>query len=193
MVAGFAVLCGCAAREAAPAEGERVEAISLEGWQGETFALPPGFAPELPSGKESLRFSPGWRDPKAEGFWSYAFVMWIDERAPDAARIDALLEAYYNGLMAAFAAGKKDISGTPAQVEVKRVAPGWYEGRMHLIDGFATLEPIDVRVLVDVVAEGEARSSLRIRVSPKSEGHGIWGSLDAAIARILADDAAAPK
>lgn len=127
-------LPACVTREAEPVQkpaltesmsGEAVvhqrDAVSLEGWQAETFALPPGFAPNLPAGTESLRFAPGWRDPSAVGFWSYAFVMWIDEAAPDAAHIEDLLKRYYNGLMTAFAAGK-DISSTPAQVDVVRNA-----------------------------------------------------------------------
>lgn len=167
-------------------------AESIEAWQSETFALPPDFAPDLPTGTESLRFSPGWRDPKAEGFWSYAFVIWIDEPAPDAARIDELLETYYNGLMGTFAAGAgKDISKSPARVDVDRIAPGRYEARMHLIDAFATFKPIDLRVVVDSVAEGQSRASLRVRVSPKPRGHAIWHSLDAAIVLILKRDAQA--
>jgi len=188
VVAGVCVgLAGCEARKAADVAGdERPGVVSAQEWQAETFALPPGFAPDLPSGKESLRFAPGWRDPEAEDFWSYAFVMWIDERAPDAARLDWLLETYYDGLIGAFASAKgKDISGTPARVEVVERAPGRYELRMHLIDGFATFEPIDVRVLVDVVAESDAGSSLRVRVSPKAEGDGIWRELEGAIGGIL--------
>jgi len=137
-------------------------------------------------------FSPGWRNPSAEGFWSYAFVMWINEPAPDAARIDDLLERYYNGLMTSFAAGKgKDISGTPARVDVVRTEPNRYEARMHLIDGFATFEPIDLRAVVDVVAQTDARTTLRIQVSPQPQHHAIWRSLKAAIASILSRDAAA--
>jgi hypothetical protein len=200
----IACLHACATRDATaphPTPVDRVngtgvahqpDAVSLEGWQAETFALPPAFAPELPKGTESLRFAPGWRDPSAEGFWSYAFVMWIDESAPplDAARIDDLLEKYYNGLMTSFAAGKgKDISGTPARVDVVRTAPNRYEARMHLIDAFATFEPIDLRVLVDTVAETDTRAILRIRVSPQPQEHAIWRSLNAAIASIPARDA----
>lgn len=196
-----ACVSACATRDDAavskPAAGERVSGaaeasapVSLEGWQAETFPLPPGFAPELPSGTESLRFSPGWRDPNAAGFWSYAFVMWIDEAAPDGARIDELLEKYYNGLMGAFAAGAgQDISGTPARVDVVRTAPGRYEARMHLIDAFATFKPIELRVLVDVVGEDDGHSTLRIRVSPRAKGDAIWRALDAAIAGILASRA----
>jgi hypothetical protein len=207
-LAGSVIAClpACATRHGAPAQKpavvERVngaeavdqpDAVSLEGWQAETFALPPGFAPELPTGTESLRFAPGWRDPSAEGFWSYAFVMWIDEPVPDAARIDDLLEKYYNGLMTAFAAGKgKDISSTPARVDVvgARTSPNHYEARMHLIDAFATFEPIDLRVLIDTVAETDARSIVRIQISPQSQEHPIWRSLNAAIASIPPRDGA---
>ncbi len=188
----IACLSACAARDATPAP--EPAAVSLEGWQAETFPLPPGFAPELPTGTESLLFSPGWRDPRAEGFWSYAFVMWIDEPVPDGARIEDLLERYYNGLMATFAAGKgKDISGTPARVDVAPTptGPNRYAARMHLIDAFATFEPIELRVLVDAAAETDARSSVRIRVSPRPREHAIWRSLDAAVESILSHDAAA--
>ncbi len=161
--------------------------VSLEAWQAETFPLPPAFAPELPGGTESLRFAPGWRDPNSENFWSYAFVMWINEPAPDAARIDELLEKYYHGLMASFAAGK-DISATPTRVEVTRTAPNHFEARMHLIDAFATFKPIDICILVDTAAQTVARSTLRIRVSPQPKEHAIWRSLDAAITTILSNN-----
>jgi hypothetical protein len=116
--------------------------------------------------------------------------MWINEPSPDTARIGDLLEQYYNGLMASFAAGSgRDISGVPARVEVVRTAPNHYEARMNLIDAFATFEPIDLRILVDTAAETDARSTLRIRVSPQPQEHAIWRSLNAAIASIPPRDA----
>lgn len=181
----------CAPRDGAPAPTQS-RAVSIEGWQAETFPLPPDFAPDLPTGVESLRFAPGWRDPGAEGFWSYAFVMWIDEPAPDGARIQRLLETYYNGLMAAFAGDKAEaVSAAPARVNVERAGPGRYEARMRLIDAFATFKPIDLRVLIDTAARTNARSTLSIRVSPQPKEHTIWRSLDAAVADILARDGAA--
>lgn len=171
----------------AAATAAEPENVLLEGWQAETFSLPPSFAPNLPTGMESLRFAPGWRDPTAEGFWSYAFVMWINEPAPNAVRIEALLKNYYDGLLATFAAGaKKDISGTPARVEVAHAAPGRFEATMHLVDAFATFKPITVRVSITAVTENPDRTALHIRVSPQPEDHAIWRSLDAAIADILA-------
>jgi formylglycine-generating enzyme required for sulfatase activity len=159
--------------------------ISLEGWPSETFALPPGFAPELPTGTESLRFATGWRDPSTEDFWSYAFVMWIDESAPDAARVAELLDGYYDGLMSTFArSADKDIGSDPAQVEVVRTAQNHFEAQMHVIDAFATFEPIDLRIVVDTVAMAEGRSAVRIQLSPQPEEHVIWRSLETAIEAI---------
>ena len=161
------------------------DAISLEGWASETITLPPGFAPELPNGVEELRFAPGWRDPSSDGFWSYAIVMWIDEPAPDAARIDELLENYYDGLISAVAGdGDKSVGSDPAQVDVRRTAPNHFEAQIHLIDTFTTFEPMDLRVMVDTVTEAEGHSALHIQASPQPEEHAIWRSLEAAIAAI---------
>lgn len=194
----IASLPACTMPSPAPAERAssaavvpQPDAVSLEGWPAETFPLPPAFAPGLPTGAESLRFSPGWRDPDAQGFWSYAFVMWIDEPAPAGPRLEDLLEQYYNGLMATFAAGtNNDISTTPARIEVAPTAPNRYEARMHLIDAFATFEPINLRIVVDTVARADARSTLSIQVSPQPPHHAIWRSLEAAIADILSRAAA---
>lgn len=178
--------------EGSPVKNES-DPVSLDGWKAETFTLPPGFAPELPTGHESLRFAPGWREPKAEDFWSYAFVMWINEPAPDKARIKTLLEKYYNGLLASFAAGKnKDISKTPARVEVVSTAPNYFELKMHVIDAFATFEPIELRVVVSSHAETDKRTVLRFQVSPQPKEHAIWRSLEVAIASIVSQDAALP-
>jgi hypothetical protein len=198
----IACLPACSTRDAAPDTAERgaavnhPDAISLEGWPAETFGLPPDFAPGLPSGVESLRFAPGWRTPGAEDFWSYAFVMWINEPEPDAARIDELLEMYYNGLMTSFAAAAgHDISSTPVRVDVVPTAPNRYEARMHLIDAFATFKPMDLRVVVETAAEPspetDARSIVRIQLSPQPPDHAIWRSLQAAIASIPSPDAPA--
>tara|TARA_R110002111_G_scaffold23938_6_gene53478 strand:- start:22598 stop:23362 length:765 start_codon:yes stop_codon:yes gene_type:complete len=159
--------------------------LNLDDWAPETFALPPGFAPDLPGGSESLLFPPGWRDPDSENFWSYAFVMSIDEQAPGIQRVQRLLELYYDGLMAVFASSKdKESLIKPAEIVIKQVKPAHYEATMHLIDAFATFEPRDIRVLIETVADGEEHSFVHIRVSSQSEGHVIWKSLAAAIERI---------
>ncbi len=176
---------------AAPAfkETQNPSKSLISGWSSEKFALPPGFAPSLPVGTESLRFAPGWNKPEAEGFWSYAFVMRIEEPKPDAERVDSLLETYYNGLLKMFAEGKHDIGAAPARVELTQVAVGRYVATMRTIDAFATFKPIEIRLLVETFAAGPARSSLRIQLSPQPEGHPVWKALGAAIGEILAEEA----
>ena len=160
-------------------------AISLEGWPAETFALPPGFAQDLPAGTESLRFAPGWRDPYTEEFWSYAFIMWSDEPAPDATRIGELLDGYYDGLMLTFAGNAgKDIGSDPAQVEVTAPWPGHFEAHMRTVDAFATFETMYIRILVDVIAQSDQRSAVRIRISPQPAEHAIWRALAVAVSSI---------
>ncbi len=186
-------ICACAARpdrslDTTPAP------VSVEAWTAETFALPPEFAPELPTGTESLLFAPGWRDPTSESFWSYAFVMRINAPAPDAARMQELLGKYYDGLMSSFAAGKnKDLSGTPARVEIVRIGANHFEAKLQLIDAFANFEPIDLRVVVDSFAETDQSAVLHIQVSPQPREHAIWSSLEEAIRSIVSHEAASQR
>ncbi|MBL4698883.1 MAG: SUMF1/EgtB/PvdO family nonheme iron enzyme [Phycisphaerales bacterium] len=161
--------------------------ISLEGWAEETFDLPPGFAPDLPTGIESLLFAPGWRDPKSEDFWSYAFVMWVDEPTPEAERVKELLAGYYDGLMSTFARKKYGhVSIKPAKITVERTGPNRFEAQMNLIDAFATFEPIDIRVVIETVADEDGHSLVCIQLSHQPKEHKIWRSLDAAIKDIQA-------
>lgn len=194
VLAALAVVSVGMARQGAArgsAKAQKSKQISLEGWPSETFALPPAFAPKMPKGTESLRFAPGWRKAGDEGFWSYAFVMWIEEPLPSIRRIDTLLETYYNGLLTMFAKGEgKDISGTPVRVDVSRKGPGKFEAKMRAIDAFATFKPISIRFEIESVALGPKRSALRIKLSPQPKDHAIWMSLDAAIADILAKNKA---
>ena len=166
--------------DGAAADGPSVDA--LEGWASEVIALPPGFAPDLPTGVESVRFAPGWRDPDAEGFWSYSIVMWIDEGVPDAARIDELFEAYYSGLMNAVAGDRREeVRRDPVRASVVSAGPNRFEATVHLVDAFTTFKPIDVRLKVETEADGAGRSVVRVRASPQPDSHGIWGLLQAAI------------
>jgi hypothetical protein len=184
------LLLVCFARQSAALESPqdlKAKPSFLDGWSKETFPLPPDFAPKLPKGTESLRFPPGWRKPGDEGFWSYAFVMWIEESTPTKRRIEGLLETYYNGLLTMFAqAKKKDISSFPVRITVTRKGRGKYEAHMLAMDAFATFKPIKVRLDIESAALGRNRSTLQIKLSPQPRNHPIWKSLEVATADILA-------
>lgn len=81
-----------------------------QGWREEVIKMPPEFAPEMSwKGVEVLKFSPGMFKAGAPDFFSYVFLLKLDEGAPD---WDEQLMLYYGGLAKAVA--KKphlDVSG----------------------------------------------------------------------------------
>ena len=74
-----------------------------DGWRRETIAFPLDFAPALAHrGVEELRFAPGFFEPHAGGYWSYAFAWRTDDRAAlDASALAGELTTYFRGLVAA--------------------------------------------------------------------------------------------
>ncbi|MCA9303616.1 MAG: hypothetical protein KC996_05810 [Phycisphaerales bacterium] len=156
-----------------------------EDWLSETIDFPPGFAPDLPTGKEDLRFPPGWRKPDSEEFWSYAIVMTLDEPTPGTNRIEEILDLYYDGLMSAFGVGRDSNEPIdPAQIKVKQTSANHYEAAMHIIDGFATFKPINIRIKLITESKSDNRSIVKLRVSPQPDEHKIWAALQAGIEQI---------
>jgi hypothetical protein len=112
------------------------------GWKSETIAFPLDFAPALAHrGVEELRFAPGFFDPRAGGYWSYAFAWRLDDTAAlDAAALDAELTAYFRGLVAAV---NKELAVDAIAV---RVAPAGdvFAIAAHVLDAFGTGAPVDL-------------------------------------------------
>ncbi len=148
--------------------------VSLQDWRSERIALPPEFAPQLPSGDEILLFAPGMFVAEAPDYWSYAFLMRIDQDVPDATELTTLFERYFDGLLGAV--GGEEIGSDPAQVSLRQIGPGRYEGEVRLIDAFVTQQPVDLRLLVRSSTENGA-TSLRVQASPQPREHAIWQSL----------------
>ncbi len=174
----------CAARS--PEEVEQappVAEVSLEGWSSERIPLPPGFAPGLPSGDEVLLFAPGMFDAEAEDFWSYAFLMRLEETGLDAERLTDLFEQYYDGLLASVAQGRDVTLEDAAQVELFSVGADHYEAHVTLVDAFVTMEPVWLDARIRVRETGES-SLVSVLISPQHEAHGIWEQLEAAVSSL---------
>lgn len=106
------------------------------GWKHELIPFPLDFAPSLPhKGVEELRFAPGFFDPKAPGYWSYAFV-WRIEGNPtfDANTVAAELTTYFRGLIAAVDERIADRDS----IVVKATGEGELALTAHVIDPFTT-------------------------------------------------------
>lgn len=116
------------------------------GWRGEQIAFPLEFAPTLPhQGVEELRFAPGFFDPAAPGYWSYAFAWRLRDGAPlDAAVVGDELARYFRGLVEAVGGDALTADDRASIVAHARAAGDGLELTAHVIDAFKTHQPLDL-------------------------------------------------
>lgn len=84
--------------------------FSPNDWDGGKFSIPPWFAKDLQfTGKEELRFHPGYYDISSDGFWTYVFVL-VVEQVEDVSTDDIVKETklYFKGLGETLGDHKKD-------------------------------------------------------------------------------------
>src|SRR5215470_964537 len=107
------------------------------GFRGETIPFPLDFAPGLPhKGVEELRFAPGFFDPAAPGYWSYAFAWRTDDPAElDAAALGGELTAYFRGLIGAVDE-KHELTNLDSIVATARPDGKRFALSAHVIDAF---------------------------------------------------------
>jgi RNA polymerase subunit RPABC4/transcription elongation factor Spt4 len=137
--AGSAVATGSATAPIVPAGAWPIP----DGWRAETLPFPLSFAPSIAhKGVEELRFGPGMFDPAAARYWSYAFAWRLDDAAQVApAQLADELTAYFRGLLVAVDADKHRIADPTA---IKVDVDAQYAIRAHVIDAFATGQPVDL-------------------------------------------------
>ena len=127
-------------------------------WRGERITLPPGFAPEMKlKGVEEIRFAPGMFKPEADDFFSYVFVIAVDEdQKLSEETIQKELLAYYRGLASSVMKGKnKDVDTSKFKLELEKAKEATntaasvtdkksvqqYKGKLDWIEPFATTKP----------------------------------------------------
>jgi hypothetical protein len=161
-----------------------------EGWKQETIPFPLEFAPDLPyHGVEELRFSPGMFKPDQGGYWSYAFVWWLDGRlAVDASGLSSSLRSYFAGLCtsvaqekgqtldaAIFSASLHAVADAPRKLDHVVAA---FAGTVDSYDPFATGKPIVLNVEAWVWdCDRSGKRAVLVLASPKPESAPIWGAL----------------
>jgi hypothetical protein len=157
------------------------------GWKQESFPFPVDFAPDLPHhGIEVLRFAPGFFDPAQPGYWSYAWVWWLeDPTVPGRTQLEDELARYFRGLSQAVGE-KKYGPFDPARFharleEAPAPPPGWtgYRGDVQSVDAFATGQPITLQVRIRAGSCPRAnRRAVLVAASPQTSGAPIWGQLE---------------
>ena len=140
----FAVAC---AAHSPPREPARWQVPP--GFRSEQIPFPLDFAPSLAHrGVEELRFAPGFFDPKAPGYWAYAFAWRLDDSATfDAPTVAAELTTYFRGLVAAVD-DQHDVDDAARATIAAHAEPGAAPQlalTAHVIDGFKTKQPVELR------------------------------------------------
>lgn len=144
-------------------------------WREEKIDFPPQWAPELPKGEDELRFAPGMFKREDEGYWSYAFVLRLDEKFEGEAALASLLNGLYRGLISSVARGRKiDFEGEAATVDLSFAWERHFRGHVDLVDAFVTGERIRVHLEVETVARTEGGTAVRVAASPQDANHGMW-------------------
>lgn len=155
------------------------------GWRTETIPFPLDFAPDIQHrGIVEVRFSPGFRDPAAPSFWSYAFVWWLeDDVALTRQLISDELTRYYFGLSKAVAGDKYSVRADQFRTDLKDdvLATPYssaYRGMIDSFDPFKTGKPIRLTVRIRVgKCEAPRRRFMLVEASPQPVTAAIWTEL----------------
>ncbi|WP_395377331.1 hypothetical protein [Marinicella sp. W31] len=143
-----------------------------QGWRKERIGFPLGFAPTLPyTGFEDIRFAPGWSDEKAEDFWSYVFVWYVDHDPQlNTASLQRHVKLYFDGLM----------ETSDAQVVISSNSdPVDYVGHVVAKDAFFTQDKMQLNFTVRISeCAAQQKYLVLFRLSPQKPQHAIWQALN---------------
>ena len=176
------LLAGCASPAPVappPSHPASFEWPKPDKWKGETIPFPLGFAPDLPyKGTEELRFAPGFFDATAPGYFSYAFVWWVEPGTDfTAPLLETQLRDYFVGLTREVAKGKFEPNLGRIEAHLTTSAPGRFAGTVRTIDAFKTHEEVALAVRATAATCGDRRYLL-VSASPRPSGDPMWTSLD---------------
>lgn len=166
--------------------GQKTETLSIlkadTTWGKEIIKFPVAWAPKVKyKGFEELRFSPGWKHPESDQFWSYVLAWNVQtDRALTAVEIAANLEYYFDGLMKPNHWAQS--FPEPVVVLIKENENGnttEFKGKMKFFDGFHTGKMITKNILAQqLFCETTGKTIIACRMSIKDFEHTVWKDLD---------------
>ena len=155
-------------------------------WEFERFNLPPAFAPAITyKGAEELRFAPGMFNKDYTNYFTYAFVVQIDDvKAISEAEVHHYLLNYYRGLCRVTAQDRKliiDTTQIAVAVEKQKGPPSGetvYNATANIFGVFADGAPVKLNIEVKVLTDAlHKRTYLFILASPRGKNDAIWKTL----------------
>lgn len=172
-----------ATQQASPSSPSPEKPVDLSDWRSEFVALPPGFAPGLPKGREVVMFAPGWSTAGADDLWSYVILMEVEGTEWNEQSIDGLFELYFDGLIGAVGSSKPfELPEDPAECSFKHAGGTHYTGVVNTFDAFGDGAPLQLHMTVDVLPLDGATSQLRVAASPHtSDYEPVWHPMRSAL------------
>ena len=158
-----------------------------KGWTEETMPFPIVFAPQITyTGKEQLRFAPGWQSVASEEHWTYTFLWWLNDRPEITSdQLKQNLTDYYEGLVG------RNIR--ERMIPVNKVTPiavnitekkkeendeATYTGVVTMTDYLdVNYSAVTLHVVIHQKKCGE-HTALIFQISPQPFQHQIWKQLN---------------
>ncbi|HED36125.1 MAG TPA: hypothetical protein ENJ08_18170 [Gammaproteobacteria bacterium] len=167
---------------------------SPNGWEGGIFDVPTWFAKDmLYTGREVIRFHDGFYDEQSTGFWTYAFVLLVEQT--EAPTTQALIEEtgrYFTGL-ARVLGDSKDPSWPRDKIRVKPVSERKFDGstkrvsqnfQLEVFDSFTTGKPVILNAKITSWLCSDNYRAIHYALSPHVLTHPIWEKLDKEVAAV---------
>jgi hypothetical protein len=155
-------------------------------WEFERFPLPPAFAPSITyKGVEELRFAPGMFAKDSSLYFTYVFVVQLDDVVSiSEAEIRDYLLNYYRGLCRVTAKDRKlvvDTTQITVSVKEQRNLPAnekIYDASADIFGVFADGAPVKLNLEIKVLADSPGRRTyLYILASPREKSDPTWNTL----------------
>ncbi len=161
---------------------------SPNNWDGGKFSILSWFAEDLQfTGKEELRFHPGYYDIGSDGFWTYVFVL-VVEQVDDVSTDDIVQETklYFKGLGETLGDHKKQNIAIES-IKVKPLS-GWKQFNngewkaqkysLTAFDSWETGKPIDLNLNVSTwLCKNTKHRAIVYAITPHAWDNPIWKSL----------------
>lgn len=155
-------------------------------WKFEKIDFPPEFAPDLNyEGLEEIRFAPGMFDAASESYFTYAFVVAIDNMDKfQQSEMMGFLYKYYRGLCKAVAEDKKmevDVSKIFATVRMYDTSNKFrqdYKAQVNFFDAFTNGQEVKLNMDIQVFRKKKCQKIFIVAlVSPKLFNEPLWTEL----------------
>ena len=155
-------------------------------WEFERFPLPPAFAQGITyKGAEELRFAPGMFNKDSANYFTYVFVVQLDNvTAISQTDVHDYLLKYYKGLCSVTAKDRKlviDTTQITVAVEKKKnmaAHEAIYNASMNIFGVFTDGAPLKINLEVKVLEAAPSKKTyLMVIVSPRQKTDDIWKTL----------------